>query len=328
MTAALRPIAVLPLVALLAACTGPQSALDPGGVEAARVATLFWVMVAGAALIWVAVIGLAIYVTRVSPGARREESGMRLIVWGGTVFPTLVLAALLTYGLTMLAELRAPAEGLRIAVSGERFWWRVRYGVGNESAGAAAVESANELRLPAGVRTELVLESPDVIHSLWIPSLAGKVDMIPGRSNRMVVEPTRPGRYRGVCAEFCGTAHGLMALDVVVMVPEDFERWLAGQAESVSQAGDHPGRGHFLANGCGACHQVRGTEAEGQVGPDLTHVGGRASIGAGLWPTTVGSLVRFISETDRAKPGVQMPAFGMLPEGDVRAIAEWLESLK
>jgi cytochrome c oxidase subunit 2 len=316
------------MVGLLAACAGPQSALDPGGVEAARVATLFWVMVAGAALIWVAVIGLAIYVTRVSPGARREESGMRLIVWGGTVFPTLVLAALLTYGLTMLAELRAPAEGLRIAVSGERFWWRVRYGVGNESAGAAAVESANELRLPAGVRTELVLESPDVIHSLWIPSLAGKVDMIPGRSNRMVVEPTRPGRYRGVCAEFCGTAHGLMALDVVVMVPEDFERWLAGQAESVSQAGDHPGRGHFLANGCGACHQVRGTEAEGQVGPDLTHVGGRASIGAGLWPTTVESLVRFISETDRAKPGVQMPAFGMLPEGDVRAIAEWLESLK
>ena len=328
MTAVPRPIAVLPLVGLLAACAGPQSALDPGGVEAARVATLFWVMVAGAALIWVAVIGLAVYVTRVSPGARREESGMRLIVWGGTVLPTLVLAALLTYGLTMLAELRAPAEGLRIAVSGERFWWRVHYGVGNEPAGAAAVESANELRLPAGQRTELVLESPDVIHSLWIPSLAGKVDMIPGRSNRMVVEPTRPGRYRGVCAEFCGTAHGLMALDVVVMEPEDFGRWLAGQAEPVSPAGDHPGRGHFLANGCGACHQVRGTEAEGQVGPDLTHVGGRASIGAGLWPTTVESLVRFISETDRAKPGVQMPAFGMLPEGDVRSIAEWLESLK
>jgi cytochrome c oxidase subunit 2 len=119
-----------------------------------------------------------------------------------------------------------------------------------------------------------------------------------------------------------------MTLDVVVMEPEDFGRWLAGQAEPVSPAGDHPGRGHFLANGCGACHQVRGTEAEGQVGPDLTHVGGRASIGAGLWPTTVESLVRFISETDRAKPGVQMPAFGMLQKGDVRAIAVWLESLQ
>ncbi len=309
----------------------PQSALEPAGVEAARLADLLTVMTVGALIIWVLVVGTAIYATRCNPGAHAEAVGSRLIVWGGVVFPTVVLAALLAYGLTLLADLRAPGDGLRISVSGERYWWRVRYPAPESSSAHlesdGAVESANELRLPLDERTELLLESPDVIHSLWIPAIAGKMDLIPGRTNRMVVEPTRAGRYRGVCAEFCGTAHGLMALDVLVMPRPEFERWLADQAEPATVE-THPGQQEFLATGCGACHRVRGTEAAGRIGPDLTHVGSRATIGAGLMPTSVDNLAAFIADTDHYKPGVRMPAFGMLPDDDVRVIAKWLESLK
>lgn len=328
----LRPIAFGVLATVAGNASGsPQSALDPAGLEASQLLALLVVMAAGAVMIWLAVIGLAIYATRANPGAHSVVVGTRLIVWGGVVLPTVVLAALLTYGLTLLADLRAPGDGLRISISGERYWWRVRYpapsssGSGSDSHGV--VESANELRLPLNERTELRLESPDVIHSLWIPSIAGKMDLIPGRTNRLVVEPTKPGRYRAVCAEFCGTAHGLMALDVVVMSRPDFERWLARQAKPASGPA-HPGQQNFLATGCGACHQVRGTEATGRVGPDLTHVGSRTTIGAGLMTTTVDNLAAFIGATDHYKPGVRMPAFGMLPENDIREIAQWLESLK
>jgi cytochrome c oxidase subunit 2 len=257
---------------------------------------------------------------------------MRLIVWGGVAFPTLVLAALLGYGLTLLTDLRAPGDGLRIAVSGERYWWRVRYQMpssrGSGAKPGVTVESANELRLPLGERTELMLESPDVIHSLWIPTLAGKMDMIPGRSNRLVVEPTEAGHYGGVCAEFCGTAHARMALDVIVMSRVDFDRWLADQAKPAALGVTSAGQQGFLASGCGACHQVRGTEANGRIGPDLTHVGSRPRIGAGLLPTTVDNLASFIADTEKLKPGVRMPSFGMLPEQRIRDMASWLESLK
>ena len=150
-----------------------------------------------------------------------------------------------------------------------------------------AVELANEIRLPVGEPVEFQLESPDVIHSFWIPSLGGKIDMIPGRVNRLALEPTRTGIFRGVCAEYCGTSHALMSFYVVVLEQEDFAAWLAHQhapAQPPAQPLAARGQELFLANGCGACHTVRGTPADGVVGPDLTHVGSRLSLGAGILP--------------------------------------------
>jgi len=313
---------------VLTACAGPQSALAPAGLEATWVAQLFWVMLIGAGLIWTLVIGFAIYVTRLNPQAHSEKAARRLIVWGGVVFPVTVLSALLIYGLALMPSLRAPGDGLRIEVSGEQWWWRVNY---SPPRRAAPVTSANEIRLPVGQRSEIILTSPDVIHSFWIPSLAGKVDMIPGRTTRLVLEPTRTGVFRGQCAEYCGTSHALMAFSVVVMPRDEFAQWLEKEARPAAMPRApriQKGRNLFLATGCGACHTVRGTRAKGVIGPDLTHVGSRRTIGAGTLANNTNNMVRFIAETQRIKPGVRMPSFGMLPDKDIDAIAAYLDSLE
>lgn len=316
-------------VLLLAGCSGSQSALDPAGRGAERIADLFWWMAAGAVIIWCLVVGLALHATRFRSESYSQREATLLIIGGGVVLPTVVLAALLAYGLALLPELLAPApEGsLKIAVSGEQWWWRVRY---LSSDGGEAVVLANEVRLPVGEPVEFLLESPDVIHSFWIPSLGGKVDMIPGRQNRLTLEPTRTGVFRGVCAEYCGASHALMGFSVVILETEEFARWLAHQAQP-AQAPTGPlaarGRELFLANGCGACHMVRGTPADGVVGPDLTHVGSRLSLGAGILPNEPDNFLHWLARTETVKPGVHMPAFGMLPQEDLRALAAYLDGL-
>lgn len=251
------------------------------------------------------------------------------IIGGGALMPTLVLAGLLIYGLALLPELLAPApEGsLRIKVAAEQWWWRVRYRLpeGGET------ELANEIRIPVGEPVEFELESHDVIHSFWIPALGGKMDMIPGRKTRLVLHPTRTGVFRGVCAEYCGVAHALMAFDVVVMETEEFTSWLNQQSQPAAETTEPSalhGREFFFANGCSACHAIRGTTADGIVGPDLTHVGSRMSLGAGTVPNEPGAFIRWIQQTDKIKPGVHMPHFRMLPPEELHALEAYLESLK
>jgi cytochrome c oxidase subunit 2 len=289
-------------------------------------------MAAGAALIWVVVVGLAIYVIRIRPESHGRGMTSWLIIGGGAVLPTLALAVLLTYGLAMLPELVAPPTGehVAIAVSGEQWWWRVRYRL-SCGADGASLELANEVRLPVGVPVQFEVESPDVVHAFWIPSLGGKIDMIPGRTNRLTLEPTRTGVFRGVCAEYCGTSHALMALDVVILEPRDYAAWLQHQCEPAHVPVQPEAiRGHevFIANGCGACHTVRGTLADGVVGPDLTHVGSRMHLGAGTLPNDLESIVQWLAHTETVKPGVHMPAFGMLPPEDLRALGTYLHGLK
>lgn len=302
-------------------CAGPQSSLDPSGDEAGRVAELFWLMCAGGAAILALVLGIALYATYGKSRPHGERFAHGFVVVAGILLPILVLAGLLVHGLSLMVRARAPADpGLRIAVSGEEFWFRVAY----ERPGQGPVESANEIRLPVGRRVELALTSPDVIHSFWLPALAGKMDMIPGRTNRLVIEATRPGTFRGACAEFCGSSHALMAFTAVAMEPADYEAWLAREAAPAA-ARDAAA---FLRNGCGACHAVRGTEAVSQVGPDLTHLAARPTIGAGLMANTPENLRRFVAEVDRLKPGARMPGFRMLPAGELDAIVAYLGRLR
>jgi cytochrome c oxidase subunit 2 len=185
--------------------------------------------------------------------------------------------------------------------------------------------------LPVGQPVEFELESPDVIHSFWIPSLGGKMDMIPGRRTRLMLHPTRTGTFRGACAEYCGTSHALMAFDVVVTEEAEFLRWLAQQRSPAREPAEPlalAGREHFFVNGCSACHAIRGSEARGVVGPDLTHIGSRLSIGAGIVPNGPDGFSRWIAKTDQVKPGVSMPHFGMLPRDELNALSDYLESLQ
>ena len=318
----------LAAILLLSGCGGVQSALEPAGRAAERLADLFWWMASGAILIWVAVISLAIYAIRVPAGAHGRRAAV-FIIGGGAVAPTVILGGLLAYGLSLLPDLVAPPpEGsLTISVSGEQWWWRVGYPATN----GGSVELANEIRLPVGEPVEFQLSAADVIHSFWIPPLGGKIDMIPGRQTRLSLEPTRTGVFRGACAEYCGTSHARMNFPVVVMAREEFDGWLQRQqqpAQAAEGALALRGQRLFVENGCSGCHTIRGTPADGVVGPDLTHVGGRLSLGAGLLPNEPDDFVRWIGQTETVKPGVHMPAFAMLPPGDLRALAMYLDGLE
>jgi cytochrome c oxidase subunit 2 len=319
---------------LIAACDGRQSSLTPAGPDAERVFDLFVVMSVGSAIVWLAVVGLSLYATRLRP-REHPRLGHRLIIGGGAVAPALVLGALLIYGLAPLpAMLALPAPGGPvIVVTGEQWWWRVRY----DLPGGRSFDTANELRLPVNERIEVQLQSADVIHSFWLPSITGKMDVIPGRLNRIALEPSRTGVFRGACAEYCGRSHARMNFETVVLSRPDFDAWVEEQLRDASPASSGPvatsemaeqGETRFLASGCGACHTIRGTAAAGRLGPDLTHVGSRLTIGAGMLPLRVGELQRWIELTEHVKPGVRMPSFNMIPPEDVRAISTYLAGLR
>lgn len=305
----------------LAGCEGPQSALDAAGRDAAAVGSLFWVMVAGAVVIWAIVIGIAIAAVLRPPGSARAAN--LLILGGGVAFPVVVLAALLVFGLGLLPDWAESGNRLKIHVTGEQWWWRVTY----ERADGTTVSDSNEIHMPAGEPVEFVLTADEVIHSFWIPPIGGKMDMIPGRTNRLVLTAEKPGTYRGVCAEFCGTSHALMAFSAIVHEPDGFDAWLdAQQAPAVVADDDVVGRGRdlFLGVGCGGCHTMRGVAEMGNVGPDLTHIGSRDTLGAGILANDPATLAAWIRDPQRLKPGAAMPAYDMLPDADIAAIAAFL----
>lgn len=308
---------------MLYSSTMTQSALDPAGTAAERIAELFGWMAAGAVVIWLAVVILFLYtLSRERQHSPRAASA--LIVGGGVIFPIVVLTGVLMVALSLLPDLLArPPGAQQISISGEQWWWRVRYRLPD----GEHVELANEIRLPLGEPVDVIVESRDVIHSFWIPSLAGKIDMIPGRRNRLTLEATRPGTFRGVCAEYCGTSHALMRLDAVVLDRDAFRAWL-GQQRRPALVTRSRGLDLFLANGCSACHTIRGTPAAGVIGPDLTHVGSRQRLGAGILTNDPHSLGQWIRAPQAIKPDVLMPSFGMLPPDEVRDMAAYLKSLQ
>jgi len=324
------PVAALAPAAALGGCAGVQSALDPAGPQAAAIDRIGWIMMGGGAAIFVLVLALTAWAI-LAPEARRGWLGKpEIVTWGGIAFPAVTLAALLLYGLALAADIvRAPgAQPLRIEVIGERWWWRVHYLADD---GGAAVVSANEIRVPVGRPVEFILKSPNVIHSFWAPALGGKLDMIPGRENRVVLEADRPGIFRGQCAEFCGEQHALMAFAIVALELEDFDRWLTAEREpaaSPESAEALRGREVFAAFGCGACHAVAGTDAAGIVGPDLTHVGSRLTLGAGTLSNNPRNMIRWIAESQAVKPDNLMPAYAMLGADDRAALAAYMESLR
>ncbi len=320
--ALLRP-SMLAVVPALASCNGVQSALTPFGAEAETTRDITVAMTIGAAVLTIAVLLLARHAVRAPEGRLDHAGGMRVILWLGAVIPTIVLGLLLVISLPTMRSMATSPGDLRIGVSGEQFWWRVRY----DSGAGAAVETANEVRVPVGRTVSFQLESPDVIHSFWIPGLAGKVDMIPGRTNDLVVRATRAGVFRGVCTEFCGLSHARMAFDVLAMEPAAFDRWLAELARPASASNAY-GRELFEEYGCHGCHVIRGHVTGTPIGPDLTHFGSRRSLGAGTLPMSPAAIARFIRNPASIKPGALMPAFGTMSQEHADSIAAYLQELR
>jgi cytochrome c oxidase subunit 2 len=328
----------------------PASALDPAlGSGAELIDQLGIALYVGGGLIFLAVMALAIF------GIFAKGRPVKARYWilgGGLAFPALTLTVLLMYSLAVgnglnaigssnalqlfldcfgLGDARArvpPNDVLMIHVVGKQWWWEVRYQRPGQSE---PVVLANEIRMPTNRPVELVLSTTDVIHSFWAPSLAGKVDMIPGRTTRLRLQTPEEGTFRALCAEYCGGQHALMALFVVTQGEDDFDAWLAHQETSVDEPGDpflKMGYDAFFRGECHSCHTIRGTSAKGTAGPDLTHVGGRKSLAAGTLNNHIGTMAGWIAGAQDVKPGSKMPSSLAYSGVELRALSAWLGSLE
>lgn len=317
----------LPLLLLLGGCSEIQSVMAPASPEAERILHLTWILFLGGTAIFLFVlVALALAMTGGS-AVRRQIGGIRIVTAGGIALPIVVLTALLAYGVWLARADAATGGDLQdVTVQGEQWWWRVTY----HDPDATRLASANEIRLEAGRPVRLRLTSQDVIHSFWVPSLAGKVDAIPGRTTEIRFTPQTPGTYRGQCAEYCGGPHALMALRVVVMSPDDYAQWIEGERQPADAPADDTaklGQELFLSS-CIACHAVRGTDARGQLGPDLTHVGNRATLGGEVLPMSKENIARWITDNQSLKPNNLMPEFRTYSAEELDALASYIAGLR
>jgi len=321
------PVAATALACLAGCGPGVQSVMAPGGSQAGQIATLAWLLFGFGAVVLAIVIVALWLAIRGSPRLRTALARETMIIALGLVFPAVTLTLLLGYGVWLMQPDGDHDDRgvMRIEVVGEQWWWRVAY------AGATPIASANEITIPVGRPVEFVLNAADVIHSFWVPSLGGKVDMIPGRTTRLRLTADRAGIYRGQCAEYCGGPHALMAFEVVALPSTEYDAWLAREAAPATAPStdrERHGQTLFVAAGCGTCHAIRGTAASGTIGPDLTHIGSRRSVGVDTMKLTHANLVRFIAEGQHVKPGNRMPEFRIFRPDELDALAAYLSSLR
>ena len=335
-----RATAILPL--LLGACSYQhyQSAFGNAAVEDSQFLTLFTIFLVVCVVMYVLVMGFMLLGFLRSRGAAEAnvvETGrhhhshplMRtaLIGWTALIGVGLAALAIASFFTDRSMAKAATGEKLSITLTANQWWWDVQY---NSSDASKTLRTANELHLPVGVPVRITLASNDVIHSFWVPSLAGKQDLIPGRESDITIVPKKVGIFRGQCAEFCGAQHAHMALVVNVDSYPDFIKWWDHQLQPAA-APTNPvtlaGYKYVTTGPCSACHNIGGTPASGTVAPDLTHLASRRSIAAGTLPMSEGNLYGWVEDPQSLKPGVKMPTIGLEPD-QLHAVVAYLETLK
>jgi cytochrome c oxidase subunit 2 len=312
-----------------------QSVLDPVSPQSLSISHLWWFVFAIAAAVFVSVLGMfaaALMRGRSGPTAERGPSQQTLmrVVSGAVAITVMTLFAILGASIwtgRIAASSPRDMSALAVSIVGHQWWWEIEY---EDTTPSQHVTTANQLHLPIGRPVVFKVTSRDVIHSFWAPNFFGKRDLIPGYVTAIWFQADRAGVYRGQCAEFCGRQHAHMAFDIVAEPEADFERWRDAerqQAREPQSADERRGREIFMTTRCIGCHRIRGTDAGGQVGPDLTHVASRLMIGAGTLPNTGDQLARWIVNPHETKPGIQMPP-NVLGGDDLRALVAYLESLR
>jgi len=303
-----------------------HSTFSPVGPKSDFTTTAWWILFAVAAFVCVVVIALAVgaVVARRRATVHGGEA-KGIVLTFGVVIPALVLAATFALSIVGIAKVAKPSRpaAITIDVVGHQWWWEVRY----PDSGAV---TANEIHVPVGTPVELRLTSADVIHSFWVPAVMPKLDLIPGHTNDTWLTVDDAGTYRGQCAEYCGVQHAHMAFSVVAQPEADFRSWLQGQsspARTPTTAAQKKGYDVFTSGSCATCHTVRGTPADGQVGPDLTHLATRAKLAAETIPNDRGHLGGWIANSQQIKPGNKMPPQPLSPR-DLTAVIAYLESLE
>lgn len=310
-----------------------MSPLDPHSPASHAIAVLWWGMLVVAGIVFLGAIAmLAVgWLRRDTRGlpliGESERANTSLVVAFGIAIPAVVLVALFVVSdLIVIRDTEAPAKGstaMTVTVIGHQWFWEVRY------PGTAAV-TANEIHIPARTRVRLLARTADVIHSFWVPELNRKIDMIPAQPNEIVLYAEQSGLYRGQCAEFCGLQHAHMAFRVYAEPPRRFRAWLANMSRPAAAPTTAPARQgmrYFMADGCAACHTIRGSAAAGTVGPDLTHLASRQTIAADTVANTPAELFQWVQDPQSIKPGAKMPGLGLGP-ARFHAIVSYLAGLR
>ena len=311
--------------------SGIQSALQPAGIQAERIARLWdvflYVSIAVYAIVLLFLLAALfrkrpeIVPNAVPPRVRTTVS----VATGITVVTLLGLVTASVFTSRSIADV--PKNAIQIGIVGHQWWWQIEYDDADKSK---RISTANELTIPVGVPVTLHLQSTDVIHSFWVPSLHGKLDLIPGKRNTMTLRADVPGVYRGQCAEFCGYQHAKMALWVNAVPQADYAKWVEASRRSSkipSTSEEREGQEVFMRSPCPLCHTIQGTEANGKVGPDLTHFASRRSIAAGTLPNRRGFLAGWVLDPQHIKPGAYMPP-NPLEQREVQPLITYLESLR
>jgi cytochrome c oxidase subunit 2 len=333
------PAIAAPLV--LSACSYQryQSDFGKGAVEDSQFLTLFTIFMVVCVVMYLLVIGFlfAGILRSRRADANIVETGrhhvshplMRttLIGWAALIAVGLFALAVASFVTDRSMAAAAAHEKLSVTVTGNQWWWDIVYSSADASK---TLHTANELHLPVNVPTRIILNSNDVIHSFWVPSLGGKQDLIPGRQNDITIVPKRTGIFRGQCAEFCGAQHAHMSLVVVVDSYPNFIKWWDHQLQPAATPTTPlalAGYKYVTSGPCSSCHNIGGTTASGQVAPDLTHIASRKSIAAGTLPMSEGNLYGWVEDPQSLKPGVRMPTIGLAPD-QLHAVVAYLETLK
>jgi cytochrome c oxidase subunit 2 len=304
-----------------------QDMFAAAGPHAQRIEELWWVTFGVCGAVFVAVLlafGMALFNRKRSAPHARLAIGISL----GISFVLLVALMYLSFGTDRALATLPGDEPLKIEVTAHRWWWEARY---MDPQPARIFTTANELHIPVGRTVELTLRSDDVIHSFWVPNLAGKKDLIPGRTAMLRLRADKPGKYRGQCAEFCGVQHAKMAFVVVATEEASYASWEEQQRQSAPEPGteeEKRGRELFVTGTCSMCHAIKGTDANGRRAPDLTHFASRETLAAGVLPNTRGHLAGWIIDPHSVKPGVNMPAHTTLSPSDLQALLAYLGTLK
>jgi cytochrome c oxidase subunit II len=343
-----RPWAFLSIagfLALVLVCTAPADAeaatpltyMVGGGSRNHPVVALIWGLIA-ISLMVVAIVTILLLVAllrRPDPEVhdpkliqpRRPDRGLAWIYIGSAISGVALFgAALWTFAVLAAVRLPRNTAGFHIEVIGHQWWWEVRY---EDKDPSRNIVTANEIHIPTGLPVRFVLSSGDVIHSFWVPALTGKTDTIPGQNNETWLEADKPGLYRGQCTEYCGQQHAHMGLTVTADQPADFQAWWNSQLKSAPPPATQQvaqGEAEFIVH-CGICHTVRGTQAGGHIGPDLTHLMSRGGIAAETLPNTMGYLSAWISDPQAIKPGNLMPTLTISPQ-QLTALRSYMETLQ
>lgn len=327
-----RMSTMLLLLVVLGACGGSQSVLNAVGTGAQETLSIWWLMFWLGTGVFIVVLALLWFAVRRADSPEKdndEKAGRktrsRIVLLGGIIVPVLIIAVVFfesTRSLLAIGDLRG-GEEVTVDIVGHQFWWEVSYP-------DEGFVTANEIHIPVGETVEVRLTSEDVIHSFWVPSLHGKIDVMPGHTTSISLKAEETGTFRGQCAQFCGAQHANMAFLVIVQEPDEYRAWADHQAQPAETLPEDPaivrGQDVFMSSMCVYCHTIQGTAAMGTLGPDLTHMNSRYTLGAGMMENNRGNLAGWIVDPQEIKPGNLMPGITLSGE-DLDSLLDYLESL-